>query len=397
VSRPWRILMLVFNPVGKGTYWRALHLARHLVQHSHAVTLMAMAQRRHLRFATHVHEGVTVIETPDLLWGSLRSGWDLWESLMRILWLRRHDFDVVHAFEARPTVLLPALYLQTFRNIPLVMDWCDWFGSGGSVEERPNALMRAVLRPVETFFEERFRTRAVGTTVICSTLYNKAVALGVNPETILFLGNGANVDGLRPLDRNVCRATLGLPDDLLIVGYVGAMFQRDAQLMAAAFDRIHAALPSARLLLIGYANIPIETMVAAPEAVICTGVLNDETLNYYLATCDVCWLPLRDSGANRGRWPLKLSDYMAVGRPTVATSVGDVTNMVQTYAVGVIAHDTPEDLADNVLALLRDPVRSAEIDRTARKVAEVVFDWRLKAAMLEGFYDRVLAEHSKYS
>jgi len=180
--------MLVFNAVGKGTYWRAFHLARHLVLRGHQVTLMAMSKRRRLSLSVRVDEGVTIVESPDLLWGPLRSGWDLWEASRRIQWLRGHRFDLVHAFEARPTVLLPALYMQDRQKTPLVMDWCDWFGRGGSVEERPNRLVRTLLRPVETFFEEHFRTRAAGTTVICTTLYQKAVELGVPPETMFAIG-----------------------------------------------------------------------------------------------------------------------------------------------------------------------------------------------------------------
>jgi len=349
-----------------------------------------MAPRHRLRIATHIHEGLTVIEMPDLLWGSLRSGWDPWESLVRILWLRRQTFDLIHAFEARPTVLLPVLYLQIFRNIPLVMDWSDWFGRGGSVEERPNMLVRTTLRPLETFFEEHFRTRAVGTTVICSTLCNKEIALGVEPATIILLRNGVDVDGLRPRERNACRTLMGLSDDLLIIGYLGAIFQRDAQLMATAFDRIHDILPSARLLLMGYMNMPIEKMVAAPEAVIRTGSLDIDLLNSYLAACDICWLPLCDSGANRGRLPLKLSDYMAVGRPIVATCVGDLTDVLQTYPMGLLAQDTPEVLAEAVLTLLHDPIRRVGLGQMARTVAETVFDWRLIVTELERFYERIL-------
>jgi glycosyltransferase involved in cell wall biosynthesis len=394
VKRSWRVLMLVFNAVGKGTYWRALHLGHWLVRHGHQVTILAMAPRQRLRMAAHMDQGVRVVAAPDALWGSLRSGWDVWETLRRIHWLRGTTFDLVHAFEARPTVLLPALYLQICRKIPLVMDWCDWFGRGGSVEERPNPWVRTVLRPIETFFEERFRTRADGTTVICSTLHAKAVALGVPADTILPLRDGADVDGLRPLNRDDCRATLQLPADAQMIGYVGAVFPRDAWLMAKAFNSIQAALPSARLLLIGYVNVPVESMVHTPAHVIRTGTVDYSVLNRYLAACDICWLPLCDSGANRGRWPLKLNDYMAAGRATVATAVGDVTEVLRVYDVGVLAKPVPDDLAAAAIDLLDDPARSARLGEEARRVAETVFDWRLRAAELEAFYGRVLAVHA---
>ena len=152
MTRSWRILMLTSVAARKGAFWRALHFARHLVQRGYQVMLMSMSPQNRFQFQVYVDRGVTVVETPDLMWGPLRSGWDMWDCLRRILWLRGRDWDLIHAFDTRPTALLPALYFQSQHQIPLVMDWGDWFGCGGSVEERTNPFVRTVLRPVETFF-----------------------------------------------------------------------------------------------------------------------------------------------------------------------------------------------------------------------------------------------------
>lgn len=390
MRRPRHILMLVFNQVGKGTYWRAFHLARHLARMGHQITLVTTARLAHMRMATKRDQGITIVEAPDLLWGVLRSGWDPWASLRRCVWLRGRQFDLIHAFECRPTVLLPALYARRHCGAPLVLDWCDWFGRGGSVEERPNPLIRAVLRPVETFFEEHFRARADAATVICTTLHRKALDLGVPAGSILPLRDGADVEGIMPHDRAASRDALGLPPDVPIIGYVGAIFPRDAALMARAFNRVRQACPHAHLLLIGYVNARLEDQVDSPAAVLRSGLLSYSELNHYLAACDLCWLPYHDSGANRGRWPLKLNDYMAAGRPTVATAVGDVAAVLRAHDIGALARDTPADLADKVIQLLGDPERRERQSHTARIVAERDFDWRLRAAELEAFYERIL-------
>jgi hypothetical protein len=66
-----RILLLTFNTVGKGTYWRALYLAREMSKLGHQVTLMATARQSRLEIATKQDQesAVTLVETPDLLWG----------------------------------------------------------------------------------------------------------------------------------------------------------------------------------------------------------------------------------------------------------------------------------------------------------------------------------------
>ncbi|NJN17687.1 MAG: glycosyltransferase family 4 protein [Oscillochloris sp.] len=381
-----RILMLVFNAVGYGTYWRAWHLARCLAERGHRLTLVAMNRVREPRFKLFREQGVTVIAAPDLFWGSLRSGWDPYAMLMRTLWLAPHQYDVVHSFECRPTALIPAVAVARRSAALLLTDWCDWFGAGGSVEERPNRLQRMIMRPLETFFEERFRAAAAGTTVISSTLYHKTLALGVPPERILRLHAGADVEAIRPGDRAAARQLLRLPATAPIVGYLGQIFPRDAQLMAASFDALRNYYPNARLLLIGNLDHDIAALSAHPAAIIRTGSIAYEQLNPYLAACDICWLPLCDSGANRGRWPLKLNDYMAAGRATAATAVGDVTEVMETFPIGMLARDNPADLARVAAELLTDVPNRIKMEQTARMIAEQVFDWRFQAADLEHFY-----------
>lgn len=388
-----RILMALYNTVGRGTYWRALYLARGLAAQGHETTVMATAAQRRWGVTTRADEmaGVTLAEMPDLLWGPLRTGWDPGNVVARIRWSRGRSFDLVHAFEARPTAIFPALYLHRRRRLPLVLDWCDWFGRGGSVEERPNPLVRAVLRPVETFFEERFRTTAQGTTVINSTLRQRAVELGVEPETILELPNGSNVAEIRPQPQAEARQKLGIDPEVPLIGYIGAIFQRDAVLMARAFNQIAAQEPTARLLLAGYFNVDLEAMVDRPEAVWRTGKLAYADLETYLAACDVCWLPLRDSGANRGRYPLKVNDYMAAGRPVVATDVGDLPDLVRRGQFGLVAPDQPGPLAEAVVSLLRAPEQRQKMGRLARQMAETELTWEQMSARLATFYQRLLA------
>jgi len=385
-----RVLMLAFNQVGRGSYWRALHLGRHLVRRGHEVTLMATAQAARFRLCEREVDGVRLVETPDLLPGALRSGWDLWNAARRIGWLRGRTFDLVHAFEMRPVVLLPALVAQR-RGALWVADWCDWFGRGGSVEERPNPFLRWVLRPVETFFEERFRTRADAATVINSTLRQKALDLGVPTDRVLVFPNGADLEGIRPQDQGEVRQRLGMPLDVKLVAHTGALFQRDAALMAAAFNRIHAAEPRARLLLIGYCNQPVETMVRIPEAVWRTGPVNSQQLADYLSASDVGWLPLTDCGANRGRFPMKLNDFMAAGLPVVASDVGGVGALLREVAIGRLALAQSESMADAVLALLADATERERLGHRGRQVAEARFAWPLIGERVERFYEEAMA------
>jgi glycosyltransferase involved in cell wall biosynthesis len=382
-----RLLMPLYNRVGKGTYWRALGFAEALSRQGYEVTLLAVAANRKRGFVEREVNGVKLVETPDLL---PSSGYDLWDALNRIAWVKRRPFDLIHAFETRPVNIFPALYGRKRYNIPLLTDWCDWFGRGGSVEQRSNWLLRTILRPIETFFEERFRPGAAGTTVINNILRQKALALGIPAERLLLLPNGANVNDIRPQPKERVRAKLGLPADAIILGYTGTLFAEDARLMAAAFDAIQAKLPQARLLLIGYTNFPVEEMVKVKAAVQRTGPVNYEQLADYVAACDAGWLPLADNAANRGRFPMKAHDFMAAGRPLIVTDVGDLGPFVQQWQIGYTAEAAAAPLAETVLTAVAQPDILRQQGEQARRVAEEQFAWPIVAAKLDQFYRQFL-------
>src|SRR5438067_1576152 len=113
-----------------GTFFRAFHLGHQLAARGHSVTLLTTSADSRLRFRETTDRGVRLVESPDLLTGRGRTGWDPWDALRRAVWARHARWDLVHAFDCRPTVVGPGLSLRA-RGIPLAIDWADWWGRGG--------------------------------------------------------------------------------------------------------------------------------------------------------------------------------------------------------------------------------------------------------------------------
>ncbi len=387
------MLYLSFNRTGRGTYWRALGFAEALAQMGHEVTLLSAGPESAVSTDTDGGGRLTRVALPDLHRGS---GYDPLQALRRMRWLREGGrgagFDLAHLFETRPTNLMPGLALRRRYQVPLFTDWCDWFGRGGSVEERSNPLLRRLLRPVETFFEERFRAAAVGTTVINSVLRQKALALGLAPDSILLLPNGANVAQIRPQPQAEVRQRLGLAPERSYLAYTGSLFRRDAQLMAEAFDRIHEANANILLLMIGYCNISLKELVRRPEAVVESGPVAYERLADYVAAADVGWLPLSDSGANQGRFPMKAHDFIAAGRPLLVSDVGDLGAFVRQFDIGRVAAPEPQAQVDAALQMLADAPLLRDMGQRARTVAVQQRAWPVVAQSLQGFYVSRLAQ-----
>ena len=330
--------------------------------------------------------GFEIIASPDLLSGALRSGWDLYNALYRQKLIDPEAFDIVHGFETRPVVLLPALKMKK-AGLPLVWDWADWFGKGGSVEERPNHLVKAFLRPVETYFEDNFRCQSLATTVICTTLKQKAIDLQVNPKSIYLLPNGLDIPGWKYQDKKVARTSLRIQANLFLIGYLGSLFPRDAALMANAFNYLARSHPHVRLVHIGQSNYRIKKMVDAPDKIIETGSLSQDELSQYLAACDLCWLPFTNSNANQGRFPMKLSHYLAAGKPVVSTDVGDVPEILKRSGAGRVVHDNPSDLANSVGNLIGEQTALREMANASIQLAtNPALSWNHRAIQLEKIY-----------
>lgn len=383
-----RILMLNHNVAWSGgTFFRAHHFARQMVRRGHAVTLLTISPRSRFSFRRELHDGVQIVETPDLLWGRGRTGWDLWDTLRRSLYVRGQSWDIIHAFDSRPAVVLPALAARQDCGA-LIMDWADWWGQGGTIGERQTgALVKLLIGPLETFFEEHFRTYARATTVISTALRQRAIALGVHPKSITQIPQGSDIERVRPLPRNQSREILGLPEKAPIVGYLGVLLRQDAQLLFDTFATLRTLRPDSRLLLIGNHKAVVPDIPGIQE----TGFVPHAQMLQALSACDIMLLPLKDNIASRGRWPSKINDYLAAGRPIVASAVGDVSDLFARHAIGTATVDTPVALAQAVDALLSDTARCQAAGHIARQVAESEFDWPILAERLETHYHTALS------
>jgi len=381
--------MLNHNVAGRGTYFRCMAYARHLVRRGHRVELLTISADRRQGFETSEAEGVIVVHTPDLAVGLARTGWDPWDAVQRCRYLSGRHYDVVHGFDGRPVVRYPARYLQLRKGVPYISDWADWWGRGGVIAERKGALLRRYFAPIETYYEESCRTLADHVTVISSALHERALGLGVDASRVTRLPGGAEPDRIRPMDPEPGRARLGLSADVPVVAYAGFV-QYDIEYVLHAFAAIHASLPAARLLLVGpRVEAQLELLGDSTRAaVIQTGILPPSDTLVYLAAADVLLLPFLPKQANLGRWPNKAGEYMCLGKAIVTNAVGDVREVVDAGAA-IGAPATTAGFAEAATRLLEDGAARARLGAAARKAAEDVFDYAGMAANLEVLYARV--------
>jgi glycosyltransferase involved in cell wall biosynthesis len=385
-----KLLFVVQNIIGQGTYLRAFEFAKALQAYGHQVTILASS--RDVRGKTLISKinNIEIIQVSDFLEGPTQAGWDLRNILSRnrILKSRDFDFDIVHGFESRPTVIYPALSMQR-KGIPLFLDWADWFGKGGSVEERPNPIIRTFLRPVETYFENHFRNFPNGTTIICKTLENKALNLDISKDQICLLYNGFNLNGWKYLDVETAKQKCQIQQNYFTIGYLGSLFPDDAILLANAFNQLPQNFPNLRLIHAGRSKYRLHALIKETGALIETGQLDFVKMMTYLSACDILWLPFKNTLANQGRFPFKFSNYLSCGRPIVTTDVGDVAEFVKEYNTGAIVKDDPKRIAEVTTELLQNNTLRSIMGTNALDLStDPNHSWMNRAEKLLSFYKK---------
>ena len=385
---PLRILLIVHNQTRRGgAYYRGLNLGAPLARRGHDVTLMSIHPTARWRVVERTLDGVKLVETPDLLWGVGRTGWDPWNTIRRTRWIRRRRFDIIHTVDTRPAVSLPAWLGRGPSGAAWVADWTDWWGRGGATTERAGWLVRAVVGPLEQIFEERPRPHADGTVVISRALGARAESLGIDGSRILYLPPGADPGTIRTTPIAEARAKCELRLAGPYIGYLGNIYQRDADLLFDTLRRLAAS--DARLIMVGEPGCNVPADLAS--RVTTTGRLPFEKMLDYLSACDVLALPLSDTIANRGRWPSKVNEYVAVGRPTVACDVGDVASLLRDNDIGLLVKPAADEFAARIDELLANPARAAAMGDRAREIAKTSYSQEAIADKLEGFYRSTIA------
>lgn len=390
-----RILYITHHTRSRA-FARPENLAQRIVQRGHEVTLLCISDTARKGVKESFVDGIRYIEMPDLLPGKLRTGWDPWDALNRWLWLRKNfDFDLVHIFETRPVTIHPLQLMLHKKNIPLVIDWIDWWGRGGIITTNRPKWYQILFGPFETFYEEHFRTMADATTVICSALGRRAEGFGIPPESIFKVPIGADTQNIPFVDTQTYRAAFGFSatDKIALFSAMDAVM--DVELVFDAAIKVKAECPKFKLVMTGNGADVLKKRARQKglgDFFTHLGRLPQDEFVKALTCADVFLLPFADKIYNRGRWPCKIGDYLAAGRPIVSNPVGEVGAIMQIHGVGELTAFDPGPFARGIIRILKDPVLSNEMGKTARKVAETDLAWSGIIDELERAYAYALQE-----
>ncbi len=168
------------------------------------------------------------------------------------------------------------------------------------------------------------------------------------------------------------RSQYGL-DGHNVIGYMGTFWQVDGIRVLLEAARVLAAEgESFRLAISGTAHEGLDCddvpalvgEFALNDLVKQTGWLPLEEVTAAMVAADILVVPKLDHIANRAGMPTKLAEYLAAGRPIVASNVGDIPlYLVDGENALLCAPNDPQALAQAIRRLLHDPALQSAFER----------------------------------
>lgn len=240
--------------------------------------------------------------------------------------------------------------------------------------------------------------RADRLVLISEELIPTVESLGGDRARMVVNPNGVDVERFAPESRGEdVRRRLGFGSDDIVCGFV-ATFHRwhGVVFLAEQLPALMIADPRLRFMLVGDGDLrpEAENMVRAAglsERVRFTGLMAPAEVPAHLAACDILLSPHLpfDDGTPFFGSPTKLFEYLAAGRPVVASRLGQIGRVVEDGTTGLLFE--PGDAAafrSAVLRLAADPQLRTRLGRDARMTAERRYTWEANVRRaLDGFAD----------
>ncbi len=276
------------------------------------------------------------------------------------------------------------LYFARKKNIPFVLEYNGsevWIANHWNTGKlKYNALSRKI--------EDVVLQQADLVVVISEVLKEELLQRGVSADRILCNPNGVDTVVYHPqVDCTEVIEKYGLIDNFVFgfIGTFGPWHGVDVLVDAYAelLLRDERLEKSTKLLLIGDGNLK-EKIVAKIAQLgiqnncILTGIVPQAQGPAYLAACDVLISP-HVNNADGSRFfgsPTKIFEYMAMGKPIIASRLEQIKEVIQHEVTGLLV--TPGDvsgLSQAMNALYRDSAVRKRLGVAARQLAESKHTW----------------------
>jgi sugar transferase (PEP-CTERM/EpsH1 system associated) len=216
---------------------------------------------------------------------------------------------------------------------------------------------------------ERRYLRLADRVLAVSETDRDAFAAFLNAEKLTVIPTGVDVEYFQPLPGEETANSLvftgsmdWLPNEDAIFYFTDAILPLIREHSPEVFLDVVGRNPSRKL----------QALAESEKSIRLTGWVDD--IRPFVGRGSVCIVPLRIGGGTR----LKIFEAMAMGKAVVSTSVG-AEGLAVRSGENIVLADTPNDFAQAVISLLRDPGRRQQLGAAARTLVQENYSWMIVA------------------
>jgi len=244
--------------------------------------------------------------------------------------------------------------------------------------------------------EQEIATLHLSDAIICPSNVTRdyIASLGLNRKLVTVIPNGVSASDFSP-------SPLPMRDGRIpVLLYIGTLADwQGLDIVIKALPKI-LAQQTVRLHIVGRGRSRQRKMLSkqirklgVEGSVIVQPAIPHHEIPALIAESDICIAPLglNDRNVTQGACPIKLLEYMAAGRPLLASNMPIVRELVREDMDALLfSPSDPDDLARQVLILLNDFELSKRLARSASERVLSKFTWHESQKKLGKVYEKLL-------
>ncbi len=303
-----------------------------------------------------------------ILWHALN---EIMELGYILLLIHRYRPDI---FIIRPSIYISPLVLSKIFNIPIILEI-----NGLGVAERSISSERKTSYSIDNIIEKKmFKSSKKLIVVSPGIKHGLAKIYCLSLDKFITISNGVNTKLFRISNSEACKKEINLKLNFKYICFVGSFAPwHGLEHLVKAAPLILEKSPNTKFILIGDGRTKDSIKKSINELKLNNNFIFFDTVPHkkipiYINACDVCVILKRKDIPGS---PLKLREYMACGKPVVATKSPDFNILSENFAGILVDPENIIELSNAIIELLQNKDLCDNMGKNGRKCVVECYSW----------------------
>ena len=322
-------------------------------------------------------------------------------SILRVIMVSNPDI----IYTRNVSFALLGLLIKRIKNTKLVLELNGLFSEDWKSEKKSYVDIKNI---VWSYLEIFVAKKADAIIAVSPGIKDILIEKGIDKDKIIVIPNGANTDIFKPINSLATKElqaqyNIGKGDNIVI--FVGnMMLWHGVEYLIKSAPSILKIFPNTKFLIVG--NGPIkEELISMVEKMgisanfIFTGTVPYEQIPLFINMADLCVAPfIRARNERMGLSPIKIYEYLACGKPVVASDIKGIGDLLRNSNAGIaVTPEDPVELANAIIKLLKNEKLRKQMGKNGRKIVINNYNWYHTARRTIEVFEKILDKKGDYS